>query len=235
MRLIPKSHRNLISPIFYFLSLAPYVPNICNITGDTKQEETVNLSNRNDSGQTFPRFFVSTFKHRTFRLSCLCALLSDTSSHGFLPICFLLSCFSSSRKREDECYTFPKISLSDIVCLVCACVACVHESLHYIFISVNRAFAGYLRQIVRLSGFAVPIFLKRGCSGKILLDSATRRKIVLYDIVYTECITACKINHIIDIAVICQLNDNSRFITTRSRSWNKEEFHVPQRIVLVQT
>lgn len=79
---------------------------------------------------------------------------------------------------------------------------CTRESLHYIFISVSRAFAGYLRQIVRLSGFAVPIFLKRGCSGEILLDSATRRKIVLYDIVYTECITACKINHIIDIAVI---------------------------------
>lgn len=30
----------------------------------------------------FPRLFVSAFKHRTFSLSCLCALLSDTSLHG---------------------------------------------------------------------------------------------------------------------------------------------------------
>lgn len=42
---------------------------------------------------------------------------------------------------------------------VCMCTR-AYKSPHYIFIPVSRVFAGYLRQIVRLSGFAVPIFLK---------------------------------------------------------------------------
>lgn len=60
-------------------------------------------------------------------------------------------------------YFFGNAAVRRGVCFVRTplCVyASVREGTHYIFILVSRVFAGYLRQIVRLSGFAVPIFSK---------------------------------------------------------------------------
>lgn len=93
----------------------------------------------------------------------------------------------ASEKRDDilfrkHCYPTPvSRSMSG---------ACVYRRvLYYIFIPVSRAFAGYLRQIVRLSGFAVPIFSKEAAHRRAfssLARSLARRgeNIVLYDVAY---------------------------------------------------
>jgi len=61
------------------------------------------------------RIFVPTFKHRTFCLGCLYALLGDISTHG--TNMFRMALFAS--RRGAMIYFFGNTIVRDTVCFVC--------------------------------------------------------------------------------------------------------------------
>lgn len=125
-----------------------------------------------------PRIFAAAFERRMSCLGCLYALLADTSAHAanMFSMLFLGRGGSRGWVRDDILFRKHRC-LTPLYTRSVGCRVCAHASPHYIFIPVSRAFAGYLRQIVRLSGFAVPIFSKEVLSPRLRLARSLARSL----------------------------------------------------------
>ena len=149
--------------------------------------------------------------------------------------------FFAARGMGAMIYTFPKNVLRHCPVGSCMCIY-TGESPHYIFILVSRAFAGYLRQIVRLSGFAQFQYSRKRllpdeASAGVLVCSHTRLGEYSFIRRRVQRITVCRINRAVDTAAIRQLSDNSQLLCndsqrSRDSSWKQRE--IPWRTVLIQ-
>lgn len=170
-RLASKRNRNLISPIdshFIFpRSPALHTYIFCNITRNTERGEIVHkrICRRVMTlWANLPSLFRLDFQ-TSYILPRLfmCVLLSDTSSHGtnmFLAL-FLISQRGKGREGGRMIYFSENIIVRHRLLGLCVCLrVCTRESALYIYIRKPSVCWIFIRQIVRLSGFAVPIFSK---------------------------------------------------------------------------